>query len=144
MAVEVEITFIDVNGDEARTSFWSPSAANAQSAVELFGPITNCEVIKASYNTPLDITGSWNHAPATANVETARSKVKVEFEGAASGGALAFAKSTLSIPAPVGDLVNGAAGSPTDARLTPLIPLVLSAHGDAMTEIIKVRYAKSR
>lgn len=144
MAVEVEVTFVDVNGVESRTSFWSPTAANAQSAIELFGPITNCEVIKASYNTPLDITGAWNHVAANANVETARTKVKVEMEGAASGGAAPFAKTTLSIPAPLGSLIDGAAGSPTDARLVGLIPLVVSAHGDAMTEIRSVRYAKSR
>jgi len=144
MAVEVNITFKDVNGDEGQTSFWSDTAANAQAALELFGPLTNAEVIKASYSTPLDITGAWNVAAAAANVETCRSKVKVQFEGAADGGFQAFDRTTLSIPAPVGDLINGASGNPTDARLVGLIPLVFSVHGTAMTVISSVKYAKAR
>jgi hypothetical protein len=144
MGIEVNLTVTDVNGQEGKTAFWTDTAGHAQTALELFGPITTGHVTNASYTAPLDITGAWNHAATATNIESALSKMKIQFNGAAAGGFKLLSGALLSVPAPLGTIINGASGSPTDALLTPLIPFIFSAHGDAMTVIKFVRYARGR
>lgn len=144
MGQKLTTGFQDINGDGSNTRFWVNDAANALGALQNMANLSNAAIVSAWMGEVVDLTALGLKAAAVAaNVETARTKLKVHLSGPDAGSvANPRADVTLSIPAPVGDLLN--ANGPNTAALTPFIALVRADSDVAMDRIDRVYYSKSR
>lgn len=141
MAELLTIGFKDINGISATTKFWCNTAIEAALALQNAANLSNAQIVYAGLTKPLDLTAVAANVASNANVETAKTKLVLSLFGPDAGSvARKEAKCFLRIPAPDGTLLNGNVFDA--ARLNPLIPLILSHTGVAMTGIRKVRYEK--
>jgi hypothetical protein len=142
MAVELSVTWQDVNGLTSTERFAVVDAANAALVLPKLKLLSNAKIVSAAINTPLDITGLANNNAASANVETARTKMNIGLSGNKPAGATARPKTRLGIPAPVGSYINGLSGDVTNADIVALLANVVSNRGEAMTKVDRVAYSK--
>lgn len=142
MAVEVTISYLDVNGDGATNKYASTDAASAAASIAKFKALTNAKIIEASYSTPIDISGLTGNTAAAANLETVKAKVAITMSGPKPTGATRRPSVTLQIPAPLGSLVNGATGDTSNALITTLLSSVLSSRGETLDTVERVAYVR--
>jgi hypothetical protein len=141
MSVFLNVMFIDVNGLEANTGFYIDSAANAVTVVTAIKAITNAKIVSAEIQTPIGIQLVTNNDAVAANVETAKTKAKIRMRGADLGStARPFAFATVSIPAPIGTLINGLSGDVTNPDVDGVKSHVLSASGVTMSTVERIYY----
>jgi len=142
MAVELEISYLDVNGESATNSVSIDAAANAAATVQLFKNTSNCRVVKASIITPVDISGLTGNTSAAANVESAKFKMAVSLSGPIPSGATQRPRVTFQIPAPLGTLINGRSGDPANAAFTAFLAHVVSNRGEVLDTVDSVNYVR--
>jgi len=145
MALLISSFWRDVNGEEVELGFWVADLAGAQTALEHIDAVSNAKLIRADVSTPVPLQTIINNDAAAANVETARCKAKIKMRGADTGSLAApFDEATVSIPAPIGTLINGKSGDPTNADVVGLVSHVLSDSGVQMTSVKSITYSRGR
>jgi len=146
MAQKLNVHLTDINGETSGTKFWCNDVPTAILALQNIANLSNAQITSAYMTQPLSLTGYTLKANAlAANVETALNRVKVHMSGADVGSvANPRDDAILGIPAPIGDLVNGLEGSPTDARLTPLIGVIMTAADVTTDRIDRVFYSRGK
>lgn len=146
MAQEMTVSYKDAQTLPARNQFWVNDALTGFSALQHLANVSNAQIVSAYLKKPVVTTGfTLKPAPLAANNETVNTRAKVRMEGNDAGSvANPVATTLLSIPAPVGDLINGLTGNNNDARLIPLIAIVRADSDVAMQRITKVYYEKAR
>jgi hypothetical protein len=145
MSVLYRVYLEDSNGDKSSVAFYTADTTTGDAAVHALDAITNAQIINITVSEPVALQALTNNDAVAANVETARAKAKVRLRGADSGSmAKPFAYTTISIPAPIGTLINGPAGDVTNSELQALMGHVLSATGVQMTVVESVKYGKGK
>lgn len=135
----------DVNGLGSKTQFWVNDTLAAEGAAQAIANLSNAQVVSCYLTREIDISGLANNNAVAANVETVREKAKIRLSGgdATSAGALRLT-ATISIPAPVGSIINAVTGAVDGALVTPFIGKVTTYNGLVTDQVDKVYYAKSR
>lgn len=145
MAEHLTVIFNDVNGDVGRTSFWCNDALTAVGAIQALANLSNAQVVRATFSKEIAL-GPLNlkNAAVAANVETVGTKAKLHLSGP-DAGSVAKPRDdvTISIPAPIGTLINGANQAPP-STLTPIVALIQSDADVAMDRVERLYYSKSR
>jgi hypothetical protein len=145
MAKKLTVGFRDINGVYAATHFWCNNEAEALLCLQNLANLSNAQIINATMAETVDITGLASNAAAAANNESARTKAKIKMRGADAGSvADPFGHVTVSIPAPIGSLINGINGDITNAAYNDIKAHAVSASGVSMTEVTRVYYARAR
>lgn len=142
MSVEVVVSWLDAQGSTASNTFTSADAAAALSAVTLLKLLSNAKIIAANYSTPLDLTGIAANNAVAANVESAKFKMAVQLSGDKPANATARPGVKLLVPAPVGSLINGLTGDPTNAAFTNLLAQIQSNRGETLNRVDRVAYVR--
>lgn len=145
MAQKLTVNFKDVNGEGSRTQFWCNDTPTAVQAAQALSNLSNAQIVSAYLTRDLDISEIPNNTAVAANVETVYSKAKVRFSGPDEGSVSApRLEATLSIPAPVGTIINGETGLTSQVLLQPFVGLIATYNGLATDRIDKVYYSRSR
>lgn len=145
MAFRVEIDFVDANGDEASTSFYVGQSGDAATAIQIIDAHTNALIKSARLITPIPLQTITNNDAVAASNESVRTKAKVKMRGADLGSlADPYDYVTVSIPAPIGTLINGQSGDVNNAEIQALVGKCLSDSGVTMDTVTSIKYAKSR
>jgi hypothetical protein len=139
------INVVDVNGINSKTQFWCNDTLNAVGAVQAVANLSNAQVVSAYLTQEVDISSISNNNAVAANVETATEKAKVRLSGqdGSSAGATRLT-ATISIPAPVGTIINAQTGAVDGALVTPFVGKVTTYNGLTTDRVDKVYYSKSR
>jgi hypothetical protein len=140
MAVELSVSYTDVNGVSAKNVFAVADAAGGAALLPLLDALSNAKISSAAVATPLDVSALG--AAAAANNESAKFKMAITFSGAIPAGGTRRPRVTIQIPAPVGTLINGESGDPTNAAFTALLPYVKTSHGEAVDTVESVNYVR--
>jgi hypothetical protein len=142
MAVELSVTYTDINGATSTSDFSVVDAASANAVLPKLKALTNARITAANILTPLDITTIPANTAVAANNETVRVKMSISMSGVKPVGATATPKVRLGIPAPKGTYINGEVGDPTNADITSLLANIVSNRGEVLTQVNRVAYAK--
>jgi hypothetical protein len=141
----LKTTFEDVNGLTAVTGFFIDSDADAPDILAALKAASNAKIIKAEFQIPIEIQTLLLNNAVAANIETCRSKMHIRMRGADTGSvARPFAYATISIPAPIGTVINGLTGDVTNADVDGVKSHVLSASGVTMSTVEKIWYGRAR
>lgn len=145
MAFLLEIDFRDVNGKTASRSCYINQESDAPLVVKMFDDCSNALITAARILTPVPLQLITGNSATNDNVETAKTKAKVKLRGADAGSlAQPFDYVTISIPAPIGTLINGQSGDVSNSELQSLKTKVLSRAGVQMDTIEKVYYSRGK
>lgn len=145
MANLLKLEWLDINQEKATSDIWVPSEADGVTLVGLLAGLSNAQILRANIVTPIALQLVINNDAVSANVETARAKAKIRMRGADAGSvADPFDYVTVSIPAPIGTLINGKTGDVTNADVDGLKSHVLSASGVTMSTVESITYSKGR
>jgi hypothetical protein len=139
------INVVDVNGVGSKTNFWTNDPISALGAAQSIANLSNAQVVSCYLTREVDISGLANNNAVAANVETVREKAKIRLSGpdSESAGALRLT-TTISIPAPVGTIIDGVTGAVNGALVTPFVGKVTTYNGLVTDTVDKVYYSKSR
>lgn len=140
MAVEMSVSYLDINGVSAKNVFAADDDAAAAALIPLLDALTNAKINAASYATPLDVSGT--SAASATNVESAKFKMAITMSGPIPAGGTQRPRVTLQIPAPLGTLINGLSGDPTNAAFTALLPYVVTNRGETLDRVDSVNYVR--
>lgn len=145
MAFLLELSFRDVNGLVADRTCYINQESDAPAVIKDFDDCTNALITSARILTPVPLQTITGNNATNDNVETAKCKAKISLRGADAGSlADPFATAHISIPAPIGSLINGKSGDVTNGALQSLKTKVLSKNGVQMDTVTKVTYSKGR
>lgn len=135
----------DVNGVGSKTQFWTNDTVSALGAAQSIAKLSNAQVVSCYLTKDVDISFLEDNDAVAANVETVTEKAKIRLSGSdpASAGALRLT-ATISIPAPVGTIINAQTGAVDGALVTPFIGVVTTYNGLVTDRIDKVYYSRSR
>jgi hypothetical protein len=144
MAGKLTTNFKDVNGIGAKTSFWCNDAITAALANQALANLSNAQIVSSFITKDRDLGAFTIKSNAlAANNESVRTKVLIRMSGADSGSvANPRATALLFIPAPIGTLINGPEGDPTNALVTVFVGKIQTANDVAIDQIDKVIYVK--
>jgi len=142
MAVELEVSYIDINGNTSTNSVAVDDLEGAGFLLPKLKKLTNCKILSARLVQPVDISGVLSNVAVASNVESAKFKMAISMTGPLSTGATSAPNVTIQIPAPVGTYVNGLSGDPTNADITTLLAEIRSNRGETLDTIRKVSYVK--
>lgn len=145
MGQKLTVNVKDVNGLNSKTDFWVNDTVAAEQAVQAVANLSNAAVVSAYLTKDVDISGiSANNAVAQ-NIETVAEKAKIRLSGPDSGSAGATRLTvTVSIPAPVGSLIDSLTGQINNALVTPFVGKVTTYNGLTTDTVDKVYYSRSR
>lgn len=145
MGQKLTINVKDVNSVNSKTDFWVNDTLAALGAVQAVANLTNAAVVSAYLTRPVDISGLANNVAVAANIETVNEKAKVRLSGpdANSAGALRLT-ATISIPAPVGTIIDAQTGAVNGALVAPFIGKITTYNGLVTDIVDKVYYSRSR
>jgi len=145
MGQKLTVNVKDVNGLNSKTDFWVNDTVAALGAVQAIANLSNAAVISAYLTHELDISGISNNVAVAANVETVAEKAKIRLSGPDEGSAGATRLTvTVSIPAPVGTIINAETGAVNGALVTPFIGKVTTYNCLTTDTVDKVYYSRSR
>jgi hypothetical protein len=145
MGQKLTINVKDVNGLNSKTDFWVNDTVTALGAVQAVANLSNAAVVSAYMTQELDISGIASNTAVAANVETVAEKAKIRLSGPDedSAGATRLT-ATISIPAPVGTIINAETGAVNGALVTPFVGKVTTYNGLTTDTVDKVYYSRSR
>lgn len=143
MARILHVTLRDVNGVTSGTHFWCNDLVTAIAACQSIANLSNAQIVGAYLSEPLDLTQISNNNTSNNNVETLKTRAIVRLSGP-DPGSVANPRSycRVTIPAPVGSIINGLTGDPAGALVTPFIGKVLTLSDVTTDRIDKVYYGK--
>lgn len=135
----------DVNGKSSKTQFWTNDTVSALGAAQAVANLSNAQVVSCYLTKDVDISDLADNVAVAANIETVTEKAKIRLSGAdaLSAGALRLT-ATISIPAPLGTIINAVTGAVDGALVTPFIGVITTYNGLVTDRIDKVYYSKSR
>jgi hypothetical protein len=145
MGQKLTVNVKDVNGLNSKTDFWVNDTLAAEQAVQAVANLSNAAVVSAYLTRDVDISGIANNIAVAANVETVAEKAKIRLSGpdTESAGATRLTV-TISIPAPVGTIINAVTGAVNGALVTPFVGKVTTYNGLETDTVDKVYYSRSR
>lgn len=145
MGQKLTVNVKDVNGINSKTDFWVNDTLAALGAVQAVANLSNASVVSAYLTRDVDISAIAANNAVAANVETVTEKAKIRLSGpdAGSAGALRLT-ATISIPAPVGSIIDAQTGAINGPLVTPFVGKVTTYNGLATDTVDKVFYSKSR
>jgi len=143
MARILHITIKDINGLTSGTHFWCNDLVTAVAACQSIANLSNGQIVGAYLAEPLDITQIPSNTTSNNNVETIKTRAVVRLSGP-DPGSVASPRSycRVTIPAPVGSIINGLTGDPAGALVTPFIGKVLTPSDVTTDKIEKVYYGR--
>jgi oxalate decarboxylase/phosphoglucose isomerase-like protein (cupin superfamily) len=117
----------------------------AVGAVQAVANLSNAAVVSAYLTKDVDLSAIANNNAVAANVETVTEKAKIRLSGgdSESAGALRLTV-TISIPAPVGSIIDAQTGAINGALVTPFVGKVTTYNGLSTDTVDKVYYSRSR
>jgi hypothetical protein len=145
MGQKLTINVKDVNGLNSKTDFWVNDTLAAVGAVQAVANLSNAAVVSAYLTKDVDLSAIANNNAVAANVETVTEKAKIRLSGgdSESAGALRLTV-TISIPAPVGSIIDAQTGAINGALVTPFVGKVTTYNGLSTDTVDKVYYSRSR
>jgi hypothetical protein len=145
MGQKLTVNVKDVNGLNSKTDFWVNDTLAAVGAVQAIANLSNAAVVSAFLTREIDISGLAANNAVAANVETVAEKAKIRLSGpdSESAGATRLT-TTISIPAPVGTIINAVTGAVNGALVTPFVGKVTTYNGLVTDTVDKVYYSRSR
>lgn len=145
MGQKLTVNVQDVNGLNSKTDFWTNDTVSALGAVQAIANLSNAAVVSAYMTRDIDISSLANNTAVAANVETVNEKAKIRLSGPDSGSAGATRLTvTISIPAPVGTIIDGQTGAVNGILVTPFVGKVTTYNGLETDTVDKVYYSRSR
>lgn len=143
MSVYVTLVMQDINSEKSTVGAWVADAAAALTYAQAIKAASNAYIVEGFISTPVAIGGLASNVASATNVETVRSKAMVKMRGI-NGDSTAepFSHVTVQIPAPLGTLINGLTGDPTQADLVALMGKVKSNTGVQMTVVERIQYSR--
>lgn len=145
MGQKLTVNVKDVNGLNSKTDFWVNDTVAALGAVQAVANLSNAAVVSAYLTKDVDISAIAANNAVAANVETVTEKAKIRLSGADSGSAGALRLTvTISIPAPVGSIIDAQTGAVNGALVTPFVGKVTTYNGLTTDTVDKVYYSRSR
>lgn len=143
MSVYVTLVMQDINDEKSTVGAWVANAAAAVVYAQAIKLASNAYIVEGFISTPVAIAGLSSNVATATNVETVRSKAMVKMRGLnADSTAEPFSHVTVQIPAPLGTLINGLTGDPTQADLTTLMGVVKSNTGVEMQVVERIQYSR--
>lgn len=142
MSVEVAVSWLDAQGESATNTYTVDDAAAALASVILLKALSNAKILAATYSTPIDLATVPSNNAVAANVESAKFKMAVQLSGDKPANATARPGVKLLIPAPLGSLINGLSGDPTNAAFTALLAQIRSNRGETLNKVDRVAYVR--
>lgn len=145
MGQKLTVNVKDVNSLNSKTNFWVNDTLAAQGAVQALANLSNAAIVSAYLTQDIDISGIASNVAVAANVETVNEKAKIRLSGPDAGSAGATRLTvTISIPAPVGSIINAETGAIDGALVTPFVGKVTTYNGLETDTVDKVYYSRSR
>lgn len=145
MGQKLTVNVKDVNGLNSKTNFWVNDTLAAEQAVQAVANLSNAAVVSAYLTRDVDLADIPANTAVAANVETVAEKAKIRLSGpdTESAGATRLTV-TVSIPAPVGTIINALTGAINGALVTPFVGKVTTYNGLETDTVDKVYYSRSR
>lgn len=145
MGQKLTVNVKDVNGLNSKTDFWVNDTLAAEQAVQAVANLSNAAVVSAYLTQDVDISGLASNVAVAANIETVNEKAKIRLSGpdSESAGALRLT-ATISIPAPVGTIINAQTGAVDGSLVTPFVGKITTYNGLVTDTVDKVYYSRSR
>lgn len=145
MGQKLTINVKDVNGLNSKTDFWVNDTLAALGAVQSVANLSNAAVVSAFLTKDVDLSPVLNNVASASNIETVTEKAKIRLSGADGGSAGATRLTvTISVPAPVGSIIDGITGAINGGLVTPFVGKVTTYNGLQTDTVDKVYYSRSR
>src|SRR5690242_13343093 len=140
MAVSLNISMLDANGETAKVGPTIGDAANAVTVAQHIENMSNAKTLKADISTPVDISGLTGNTATAANVESAKFKARLTYSGPIPAGGTRRVRTSILVPAPHGALVDGLSGDLTNADAVALAALLTDELGNPMDILESIEY----
>jgi hypothetical protein len=140
MASGMTVSYRDVNGITASNRFAIGDPADGPSLLAALDALTNAAIVESNTLTPVDLTGL--SAASATNNESAKFKMAITMSGPIPTGGTVRPKVIIQIPAPLGTLINGLSGDPTNALFTALLAFITTNRGETLDKVDSVNYVR--